>query len=55
MELPVSTQTWPRTRPSVPSMAMVRTEFSPEGSGEQGNEEGEHRTNLRDCQLVGGV
>ena len=26
---PVSTHTWPRTRPSVPSIAMVRTVLSP--------------------------
>jgi F-type H+-transporting ATPase subunit beta len=32
MGAPVSTTFWPRTRPSVPSMAMVRTVFSPKCS-----------------------
>ena len=30
---PISTQTFPRTRPSVPSIAIVLTVFSPEEGG----------------------
>ena len=37
---PISTQTFPRTRPSVPSIAIVLTVFSPEEGGGKGRKEG---------------
>ena len=45
MEEPVSTHSQPLTRPSVPSIAMVRTVFSPaEGGG--GGGRGDHINTL---------
>lgn len=38
---PISTQTFPRTRPSVPSIAIVLTVFSPEEGGGKGREKKE--------------
>ena len=46
---PISTQIFPRTRPSVPSIAIVLTVFSPEEGGGKGREgkEGRGREGIR--------